>query len=67
MKFSIKHFYFNLIIKAIKAIDEVGYLTNVRYSQVNKHHTFNELKELELKMRLKSTEDGKELNEEKKI
>lgn len=36
--------------KALEAIDDVGHHTGVRYSQLNKHRTFREVKEYERKI-----------------
>jgi hypothetical protein len=55
-----------LFLKALKAIDVVGHQTNVRYSQVHKHRTFEEAKKIDLEKTIRQNQND-EINEEKKI
>ena len=61
LKFSSSSF-FN--IKALEAVDEVGNLTNVRYSKLHKHRSLKQVNEMELNEKLAKSF---EKNVEKKI
>ena len=52
------------IFQALEVIDEVGHLTNTRYSKINKHYSLKEVREMELEeILIKNLEK----NEEKQI
>jgi hypothetical protein len=36
------------ILKVLEAIDEVGYLTNIRYSKINKHYSLKQVRSMEI-------------------
>lgn len=58
-------FYFT---KALEAIDICGKMTNIRYSQMNPHRTFEEVKKLEISKSIKDEHAcQKQLDDEKRI
>lgn len=56
-----------MLDKALEAIDECGHMTGVRYSQLNKHRTLNEVREYEAQLEKKQHQKQLIENPEKTI
>ena len=63
LNFEIRLNYF----KVLEAVDEVGYLTNIRYSKINKHHTLKQIKLMEPEITSRENSDANDSNQSKQL